>query len=336
MKLPTLSLRKLRSYLVSGCALIAIAALTTPALAVLTSDNTNIGAHPTYGTDYSAFWRTGYDYTILTNGIYTYINAPSPGEGAIIFRVHNTGTNNPVIAPDGSPSMAYIDSLSNLRVGSTVYGGSTSAFGIQGVYGASADNTGVYGISINGNGVKGVSTSVNGLVGISQSGSGISGSTQSLTNGVAGVTGFAPNGGLAFWGAGNITITGNTATKQAAGAWVGTSDIRTKKNIAMFNKGLSTLEQINPISYSYNGLGGTTDDGKSYVGVSGQDLQKVVPAMVSHKTAKLHATDAKDTEILQVDPSDFTYILINSVKELSAEVKDLQTQVRALKANQKH
>jgi Chaperone of endosialidase len=133
--------------------------------------------------------------------------------------------------------------------------------------------------------------------------------------------------GLAYYGVGNITITGNNASKAQGGSWNGTSDIRTKENVEPFTRGLDALEQVSPISYSFNGLGETIKDGTRYVGVAAQELQKVMPAMVGHKTAKLHESDSSPTEILQVDPSDFVYVLINSVKELDREVKSLRAEL---------
>jgi hypothetical protein len=51
--------------------------------------DTNIGNHPTYGTAYAAFWRQGADYSLLTNGTHTFLNAPT-GTGNIYFRTANT------------------------------------------------------------------------------------------------------------------------------------------------------------------------------------------------------------------------------------------------------
>ena len=51
--------------------------------------DTNMGTHATYGTTYSAFWRQGADYSLLTNGTHSYVNAPS-GSGNIYFRAANT------------------------------------------------------------------------------------------------------------------------------------------------------------------------------------------------------------------------------------------------------
>jgi hypothetical protein len=63
------------------------------------------------------------------------------------------------------------------------------------------------------------------------------------------------------------------------------------------------------------GLGGTQDGGKQRVGEIAQELREVVPNMVNTRKAKLPKGDGKDTEIEIVDPSDFTCLLINAVKQ---------------------
>ena len=53
------------------------------------NSDTNIGNHPLYGNSYTAFWRQGADYSLLTNGTDTLVNAPA-GTGNIYFRNANT------------------------------------------------------------------------------------------------------------------------------------------------------------------------------------------------------------------------------------------------------
>jgi Chaperone of endosialidase len=300
------------------CFIIAALAVASPAFAVLTTDNTNIGAHPSYGSGYSALWRSGFDYSVITDGTNTYLNAPSTG-GSIIFRGNNTA-DPAITAPDGYGSRAYIDNGSNLQVaGQGVFwsGLTAKGYGLAG-YSTNAGGTGVYGQAQTG--LYGAGTNY-----------GVYGSE--TTSGGVGVEGVAiSSSGYAFYGIGPIFITSNTATKLNAGGWVGTSDIRTKKGVEPYAAGLSALLRVDPITYSFNGLGGTTDNSKRYVGVSAQALQEVLPSMVSSKRARLRPTDAEETDILQIDPSEFDYLLINSVKELDVEVKALREEVRRLKA----
>ena len=112
--------------------------------------------------------------------------------------------------------------------------------------------------------------------------------------------------------------------------WINTSDARVKKDIVNFTPGLNELEKVRPVRSKFNGLGGMPDDGKEYVGVIAQELEKVFPSMVVSHSDKLHPTDTENTDIEQVNANDFTFILINSVKELSAENKALRERMKAI------
>jgi hypothetical protein len=130
--------------------------------------------------------------------------------------------------------------------------------------------------------------------------------------------------------ANDIAISTANASKPGGGAWLSNSDERVKKDITEFTQGLAELEQVRPVSFKYNGLGDTVLDGKTYVGVVAQDLQRILPSMVTERKTKLHKDDAATTAIRQVDPSAFTYLLINSVKDLSSQVKELRAQERSM------
>jgi hypothetical protein len=324
-----------------------------PAMAVdpTVAGNTEIGTHPSYGSLYSAFWRTGDDYSLLTEGNKTYINAPS-ASGAIYFRGANAGVNG-APDPDGWHSRAFIDGNSNLMVGNTVYGGVSHFSGsfplavpravygymdneedgvaIQGVGAGSA--WGVQGTSFNGIGVTGNSTNGwGGMFGQDDDdyynyGIFVAGLTQALqifgkSNFYGDVVIVAPPGGFAT-GTGSITVAGNV---NYGGALNHTSDQRVKKDIADFGRGLADLERVHVVSYRYNGLGGTTDDGQVYVGVVAQELEKVLPFMVSSEKMKLRESDAAPVDLKRVDTGSFTYLLVNAVKELARQNKELLAQ----------
>ncbi|MEZ4875922.1 MAG: tail fiber domain-containing protein, partial [Flavobacteriaceae bacterium] len=114
-----------------------------------------------------------------------------------------------------------------------------------------------------------------------------------------------------------------SAGKPGGGFWTATSDARLKKNVQDFKMGLQQLLQVTPVTYQYNDLSGF-DTQKTYTGVIAQELQKVIPDMVG--------TFEKDgNHYLNVDGSAFTYLLINSVKELAQKKDDLEADVKKLK-----
>lgn len=51
--------------------------------------NTMMGTHPSYGNTYSAWWKSGLDYSLLTDATHTYLNAPQ-ATWNIHFRTANT------------------------------------------------------------------------------------------------------------------------------------------------------------------------------------------------------------------------------------------------------
>ncbi len=119
-----------------------------------------------------------------------------------------------------------------------------------------------------------------------------------------------------------------TAGKTGGGSWTATSDRRTKKDITDFTPGLDVLTQINPVTFKYNGLYNTSDDGKDYVGIIAQEVQEVAPYMIgSHKVPK--TLDAPiEEEILNYDGgTHLLYILVNSVKEQQQQINQLKLEL---------
>lgn len=141
----------------------------------------------------------------------------------------------------------------------------------------------------------------------------------------------------------NLSVNG-TANKTGGGAWAVFSDARLKENVSTYNEGLDLITKVKPVSFSYNtkmdeiwGKSPSTE-GKVYQGVIAQDLAKIAPDMVREVEVNLSLeteSGLKGQEVetyLEVDPNKFTYALINSVKELKAEVDQLKAEVAALKA----
>ena len=80
---------------------------------------------------------------------------------------------------------------------------------------------------------------------------------------------------------------------------------------------------IEPVTFRYNGKAGHRDTGVN-VGVIAQDVQKVLPGTVKKFHAFLEAGDAEATELLEFNPHEVMFLLVNAVKELSAKIKELE------------
>jgi hypothetical protein len=110
------------------------------------------------------------------------------------------------------------------------------------------------------------------------------------------------------------------AYKPGGGTWLATSDSRTKKDIIPYNLSTEQLFTLNPVSYRYNGLYGTQDLGKTYVGLIAQEVQE------TPFSSMVGSYNHGDVVILNVDSSQIIYALINAVKDLSDRIKSLEAE----------
>jgi hypothetical protein len=138
-----------------------------------------------------------------------------------------------------------------------------------------------------------------------------------LTNG----NGYYSSGSTPSFGAtstGALTVTGAiTATGDMTAYY--SSDRNLKTNIAPITGALAKVEAISGVTYNWNetavGQGKSADVREA--GVIAQEVQAVLPEVVK----------TRDNGFLAVDYEKVVALLIEAVKELSAEVKDLKAQL---------
>jgi len=123
-----------------------------------------------------------------------------------------------------------------------------------------------------------------------------------------------------------LQISTDSAAKPTTALWTIASDARIKENINKYTKGLNELLKINPITYDYNGLGGF-EKGKGGVGIIAQEIAEILPDSVSSIKGKLNETDEEEIDILNFNGHELTYVLINAVKELKAEIELLKSKL---------
>lgn len=134
---------------------------------------------------------------------------------------------------------------------------------------------------------------------------------------VNGTTAINDDGSTSFY------VNGN-ALKTVGGAnWRVGSDEKIKKKIRPFKDGLEIIKKINPVRFQYNGKA-WTKNGDENIGVSGSEIKKIAPYMVSTARAKLNPKDKKETDILMFDSSALIYVAINAIKELSDKIEALE------------
>jgi hypothetical protein len=129
------------------------------------------------------------------------------------------------------------------------------------------------------------------------------------------------------WGA---VFTHDDVRKPSGGAFVASSDARLKNIGEPYVTGLDALIQLKPINYRYKkGNPRNEPSDKDFVGLIAQDVQKVFPAAVREER----------DGYLSLDSSEFTYALINAIKDLkaandnqTAELRDLRAEFEAYKS----
>ena len=120
----------------------------------------------------------------------------------------------------------------------------------------------------------------------------------------------------------DLRISGQ-AYKPGGGSWLTPSDKRIKNITDEFPDGLSIVEKIKPLRYEYK-----DDENKiEYIGVIAQELEKVAPYAVNKVVSEEHELD----DMRVINESNLTYLLINSVKELTKRVEELENEIKIIK-----
>ena len=74
--------------------------------------------------------------------------------------------------------------------------------------------------------------------------------------------------------------------------------------------------KLTPRIFRYNGLGGTEDNGRLYVGLMAQEVPPALAFYCRVRTrVYLRPSDAAPTEIMMLDHSAFPFLCINALKE---------------------
>ena len=226
----------------------------------------------------------------------------------------NTGSNNTYLGTQAGPNTTASSSGSNNTAvgyqaggGLTTGGGNTFLGNQTGYYGGNNLTTGLYNTYI-GNSVYPSSSSASYELVIGSTGS---------TGGKGSNTGYI----VTF----NGSTTGNIYQGSNSTLWSVTSDQRLKKNIINNNVGLEKIAQIQVRNFEYRLSDEITDLPKDQaiikdgiqLGVIAQEIQTILPECVK----------TESTGVMTVNSDPLIWYLINSVKELSAELNALKTKV---------
>ena len=116
--------------------------------------------------------------------------------------------------------------------------------------------------------------------------------------------------------------------KPGGGPWSAISDIRIKENVETYTTGLDAVQALRPVTYFYNGKGGTVRSGRRHIGLIADEVLPVMPEMVGTISKLLDPGDSVPTEIKTLDTTSLIFALVNCIKELAARVASLEADVR--------
>ena len=121
-----------------------------------------------------------------------------------------------------------------------------------------------------------------------------------------------------------------------ADSWTsGTSDERKKTDWSGFTDAvgkintltkIGTFRKIDPVSKDY------INGDKTNIGISAQEVQKILPSAVDAMKPQDQEREDKDVEYLTLNYQDVFVMSIKAIQELSAENTDLKTKVESLEA----
>ena len=120
---------------------------------------------------------------------------------------------------------------------------------------------------------------------------------------------------------------------KATTLWSVPSDARLKTVLGDFTDGLATLQALpQSVRFTWNGKGGTANDGLVHYGRIAQDVQPVAPYLIREYQDKLEPTDDAPTTLFSANDSPLIEVLINAVRELAARVEALEAAPAAAQA----
>jgi Chaperone of endosialidase len=133
--------------------------------------------------------------------------------------------------------------------------------------------------------------------------------------------------GMITASSGTLEVSGNL---YATGNIWALSDERLKQNFMPLANTLSMIDQLHGVSFEWNHLSAAIGqkEGERSIGLIAQEMQKVYPELVG--TVK-----KGDQAYLAIDYSKFTAVLLQAVKELRSQEKDMQAQIDSLQARVK-
>ena len=249
-----------------------------------------------------------------------------------------TGANVTATGVLHSNSTLTVAGASSLNGGATVSGGLTVAGGLNVTTGLATFSGGVNGATSFNSNISAVNISAGGNVNAGASvttpdlGLPVNGAI-SCPSGASITCDSAGNWFMTLGGSSNFVVNNNNAFKPGGGAWGTLSDERIKTVTGEYEAGLDEVLQLRPVTYTYKGndtptIGGMSQhhhaaqSGKEFVGFVAQELEQIMPGMVSQGDGFIDGRRVHD--LRSVDTTELVFALVNCVKRLKAEIEELK------------
>ena len=101
------------------------------------------------------------------------------------------------------------------------------------------------------------------------------------------------------------------------------SDIRVKKDVVDLVDGLSIINQLRPVTFSFNGKSEYhTDSEKTFYGLIADELKEVAPQYMEEGKGKVDGVEVEDFKTLSM--TRMIPMILKAIQELSAKVTALE------------
>jgi hypothetical protein len=123
----------------------------------------------------------------------------------------------------------------------------------------------------------------------------------------------------------------NGACANTSGSWTTISDASVKQNVQPYTRGLDAIVALNPVEFRY--AAGTPfaeidKPSRQLFGLIADEVKPHVPEIVGTTTATVGKKEG--VELSTLEPGNLIYALINAVKELNDQGKEMRAKVAAL------
>lgn len=123
-----------------------------------------------------------------------------------------------------------------------------------------------------------------------------------------------------------LTVNTSTPSKIGAGGWTAISDIRMKENIEDYNKGLSEILQLRPVTFNYKLNTGYPEEEcvKKQHGFIAQEVIGVFPECI------IQSNNETIPDLMVLDPNAMNIALFNAIKQLNEKIVNLEQKIAIL------